>query len=104
VVVIGLRVCVAAAPRAGGSGGQAAASWCGRRTRRRSRTLRVSRAVARKNSRKEILPSIVYSRCANDVGSPMMDVVMPHGRDGPSTRVRVFEWLDRIRVPAVVGS
>jgi hypothetical protein len=36
--------------------------------------------------------------------SPMMDVVMRHGRDGPSTRVRVFEWLDRIRVPAVVGS
>jgi hypothetical protein len=33
-----------------------------------------------------------------------MDVVMRHGRDGPSTRVRVFEWLDRIRVPAVVGS
>jgi hypothetical protein len=29
---------------------------------------------------------------------------MPYGRDGPSTRVRVFEWLDLIRVPVVVSS
>jgi glycosyltransferase involved in cell wall biosynthesis len=34
----------------------------------------------------------------------MMHVVAPHGRHGPSTRVRVFEWLDRIRVPVVVSS
>lgn len=29
---------------------------------------------------------------------------MPHGRTGPSTRVRVFEWLDRIRAPVTVSS
>jgi glycosyltransferase involved in cell wall biosynthesis len=29
---------------------------------------------------------------------------MPHGRTGPSTRVRVFEWLDRISAPAHVNS
>jgi glycosyltransferase involved in cell wall biosynthesis len=34
----------------------------------------------------------------------VIHVVMPHGRTGPSTRVRVFEWLDRIGVPAVVSS
>jgi glycosyltransferase involved in cell wall biosynthesis len=34
----------------------------------------------------------------------MIHVVMPHGRTGPSTRVRVFEWLDRIDAPAVVCS
>jgi glycosyltransferase involved in cell wall biosynthesis len=34
----------------------------------------------------------------------VIHVVMPHGRSGPSTRVRVFEWLDRIGVPAVVSS
>jgi glycosyltransferase involved in cell wall biosynthesis len=34
----------------------------------------------------------------------VIHVVMPHGRAGPSTRVRVFEWLDRISVPAVVNS
>ena len=33
----------------------------------------------------------------------MIHVVMPHGRSGPSTRVRVFEWLDRIGAPAVVS-
>jgi glycosyltransferase involved in cell wall biosynthesis len=34
----------------------------------------------------------------------VIHVVMPHGRAGPTTRVRVFEWLDRIGVPAVVSS
>jgi glycosyltransferase involved in cell wall biosynthesis len=34
----------------------------------------------------------------------VIHVVLPHGRTGPSTRVRVFEWLDRIDAPAVVSS
>jgi glycosyltransferase involved in cell wall biosynthesis len=33
----------------------------------------------------------------------MIHVVTPYGRNGPSSRVRVFEWLDRTRVPAVVS-
>jgi glycosyltransferase involved in cell wall biosynthesis len=35
---------------------------------------------------------------------PVIHVVAPHGRYGPSTRVRVFEWLDRIGTPVVVSS
>jgi glycosyltransferase involved in cell wall biosynthesis len=34
----------------------------------------------------------------------MIHAVMPYGREGSCTRVRVFEWLDRIRVPVVVSS
>jgi glycosyltransferase involved in cell wall biosynthesis len=34
----------------------------------------------------------------------VIHAVMPHGRSAPSTRVRVFEWLDRIDAPAVVCS
>jgi glycosyltransferase involved in cell wall biosynthesis len=30
--------------------------------------------------------------------------VTPYGREGPSSRVRVFEWLDRTSVPRVVSS
>jgi glycosyltransferase involved in cell wall biosynthesis len=33
-----------------------------------------------------------------------MHVVTPYGRNGPSSRVRVFEWLDRVRVPRVLSS
>lgn len=32
-----------------------------------------------------------------------MHVVTPYGRAGASSRVRVFEWLDRVRGPAVVS-
>ena len=34
----------------------------------------------------------------------MIYAVTPYGRDGPSSRVRVFEWLDRIAEPRVVSS
>ena len=34
----------------------------------------------------------------------MIDVVTPYGRNGPSSRVRVFEWLDRVRVPVRLSS
>lgn len=34
----------------------------------------------------------------------MIHVVTPYGRNGPSSRVRVFEWLDRISAPSVVSS
>jgi glycosyltransferase involved in cell wall biosynthesis len=34
----------------------------------------------------------------------MMHVVTPYGRQGPSSRVRVFEWLDRVAVPSVLSS
>ncbi len=34
----------------------------------------------------------------------MIDVVTPYGREGPSSRVRVFEWLDRVRTPVRVSS
>lgn len=30
-------------------------------------------------------------------------VVTPYGRDGPSSRVRVYEWLDRIASPRVIS-
>jgi glycosyltransferase involved in cell wall biosynthesis len=30
-------------------------------------------------------------------------VVTPYGRDGPSSRVRVYEWLDRISSPRVIS-
>jgi glycosyltransferase involved in cell wall biosynthesis len=33
-----------------------------------------------------------------------MHVVTPYGRNGPSSRVRVFEWLDRVAVPRVLSS
>lgn len=33
-----------------------------------------------------------------------MQVVTPYGREGPSSRVRVFEWLDRISAPVSVSS
>src|SRR4051794_10421564 len=33
-----------------------------------------------------------------------MHVVTPYGREGPSSRVRVFEWLDRVRAPVWVSS
>jgi glycosyltransferase involved in cell wall biosynthesis len=33
-----------------------------------------------------------------------MHVVTPYGREGPSSRVRVFEWLDRIAAPVCVSS
>jgi glycosyltransferase involved in cell wall biosynthesis len=33
----------------------------------------------------------------------MIHVVMPHGREGSSTRVRVLEWLDRTDVPSRVS-
>ena len=33
-----------------------------------------------------------------------MQVVTPYGREGPSSRVRVFEWLDRISGPVDVSS
>lgn len=43
--------------------------------------------------------------CGDDCGwNPVIHVVMPYGRDGSSARVRVFEWLDRIRAPVVVSS
>jgi glycosyltransferase involved in cell wall biosynthesis len=32
-----------------------------------------------------------------------MLVVTPYGREGPSSRARVFEWLDRIAVPVTVS-
>lgn len=34
----------------------------------------------------------------------MIHVVTPYGRDAPSTRVRIFEWLERTRAPAAVSS
>jgi glycosyltransferase involved in cell wall biosynthesis len=34
----------------------------------------------------------------------VIHVVTPYGREGPSSRVRVFEWLDRIDEPRVVSS
>lgn len=34
----------------------------------------------------------------------MMHVVTPYGRNGPSSRVRVFEWLDRTSAPRVLSS
>ena len=34
----------------------------------------------------------------------MIHVVTPYGRQGPSSRVRVFEWLDRTCVPRVLSS
>lgn len=34
----------------------------------------------------------------------MIYAVTPYGRKGPSSRVRVFEWLDRIAEPRVVSS
>jgi glycosyltransferase involved in cell wall biosynthesis len=33
-----------------------------------------------------------------------MQVVTPYGREGPSSRVRVFEWLDRIDAPVSISS
>lgn len=33
----------------------------------------------------------------------MINVVTPYGRGGPSSRVRVYEWLDRIPEPTVVS-
>ncbi len=33
-----------------------------------------------------------------------MQVVTPYGREGPSSRVRVFEWLDRLSTPVCVSS
>lgn len=38
------------------------------------------------------------------VTSQPLHVVTPYGREGPSSRVRVFEWLDRIRTPALLSS
>lgn len=35
---------------------------------------------------------------------PMIQVVTPYGREGPSSRVRVFEWLDRISTPVRLSS
>ena len=34
----------------------------------------------------------------------MIHVVMPHGRDGSSTRIRVYEWLERTAAPCVMSS
>jgi glycosyltransferase involved in cell wall biosynthesis len=34
----------------------------------------------------------------------VIHVVMPHGRDGSSTRIRVYEWLERTSVPFVMSS
>ena len=34
----------------------------------------------------------------------MLQVVTPYGREGPSSRVRVFDWLDRTAIPAAVSS
>lgn len=34
----------------------------------------------------------------------MLNVATPYGRDGPSSRVRVFEWLDRTQESAVLSS
>jgi glycosyltransferase involved in cell wall biosynthesis len=34
----------------------------------------------------------------------VIHVVTPYGRDGPSSRVRVFEWLDRIGAPRAVSA
>jgi glycosyltransferase involved in cell wall biosynthesis len=34
----------------------------------------------------------------------VIHVVTPYGRDGPSSRVRVFEWLDRIAAPRTLSS
>jgi glycosyltransferase involved in cell wall biosynthesis len=36
--------------------------------------------------------------------SNVIHVVTPYGRDGPSSRVRVFEWLDRIETPVSLSS
>jgi glycosyltransferase involved in cell wall biosynthesis len=33
-----------------------------------------------------------------------MHVATPYGREGPSSRVRVFEWLDRLDTPVVLSS
>lgn len=33
-----------------------------------------------------------------------MQVITPYGRNGPSSRVRVFEWLDRLDSPCVLNS
>jgi glycosyltransferase involved in cell wall biosynthesis len=33
----------------------------------------------------------------------MMHVVTPYGRRGPSSRVRVYEWLDRVAEPTVLS-
>ena len=35
---------------------------------------------------------------------PTVQVVTPYGREGPSSRVRVFEWLDRLSTPVCVSS
>jgi glycosyltransferase involved in cell wall biosynthesis len=35
---------------------------------------------------------------------PLLDAVTPYGRSAGSSRVRVFEWLDRIEEPFVVSS
>jgi glycosyltransferase involved in cell wall biosynthesis len=34
----------------------------------------------------------------------MIHVVTPYGRQGPSSRVRVFEWLDRVSAPVQLSS
>ena len=34
----------------------------------------------------------------------MIHVVTPYGRNGPSSRVRVFEWLDRVSTPRFLSS
>ena len=34
----------------------------------------------------------------------MIHVVTPYGREGPSSRVRVFEWLDRVDTPHVLSN
>jgi glycosyltransferase involved in cell wall biosynthesis len=33
-----------------------------------------------------------------------MQVITPYGRNGPSSRVRVFEWLDRLESPFLLNS
>ena len=37
-------------------------------------------------------------------GHSVIHVVTPYGRHGPSSRVRVFEWLDRVGAPVVLSS
>jgi len=34
----------------------------------------------------------------------VIHVVTPYGRNGPSSRVRVFEWLDRVSAPRVLST
>lgn len=41
---------------------------------------------------------------SNLVGTPLIYAVTPYGRNGPSSRVRVFEWLDRTDHPALLSS